>query len=530
MHAEPCVFAADIHGELRITTVNADCPGVALFVIGTQRAQWLPVVKALSEGASLHPIHCLSLAEGAAAPRTVHGIAQRLTAGVLGLAPQGAPVHVLGLGRAGPLAYEVALQCAARDRVPCFVGVVDEAMFIGLEDVHGDASLALPQGEDLGLALGHYEMEPMGLPVHWLHRRARSGGQSPFPPDPAWKGLRSAGLFVACPSLDPDESLANQLARVQSKAMTRVPSAISAVYEASSLVTIQRGRAGDAPHVCIPGAGAGIMDFMELAAAVGKDRLIHGLQARGMSGDAIPIGCVEVAARRHVAEVDRIHPQGDLHLVGHSFGGWIAFEMALLWQRAGRHVSSLILLDSEPPGAPARSGREYTRAEALLELTSLYGEVANQPLGIRLADLQGLGYAEQLALVHGRLVHLGLLPKRSEPEQLSGSVRCFETALRTHYLPRERYEGAAFLFQAEHRGKALDAPASSRETAEQWQHHAPNLMWRTLPCGHVRLLKRPFITDVMNGVQHLTRSDEQAWKGFGMSLAENRLVVSDACP
>ena len=59
---------------------------------------------------------------------------------------------------------------------------------------------------------------------------------------------------------------------------------------------------------------------------------------------------VELSARRYVEELRRIQPGGPYQLIGYSFGGVIAYEMARQLLASGEQVSFLGLLDTPAPG------------------------------------------------------------------------------------------------------------------------------------------------------------------------------------
>lgn len=77
--------------------------------------------------------------------------------------------------------------------------------------------------------------------------------------------------------------------------------------------------------------------------------LSYGLAAGGDdTGWPPPVG-VEALAAHYVAEMRRVHPSGPYHLVGHSRGGVIAWEMARQLRESGYDVGALCLVDTRPP-------------------------------------------------------------------------------------------------------------------------------------------------------------------------------------
>ncbi|MBW8893832.1 MAG: alpha/beta fold hydrolase, partial [Burkholderiales bacterium] len=115
-------------------------------------------------------------------------------------------------------------------------------------------------------------------------------------------------------------------------------------------LVLQSGRSGTAPIVCVPGASASVASFVSLGIALGDARPLLGMQPRGLDGRTVPYGPVELAASRYLAALREHVPRGQpVHLVGHSFGGHVAFEMALQLCAANTPPASLMLIDVEAP-------------------------------------------------------------------------------------------------------------------------------------------------------------------------------------
>ncbi|OPK55965.1 non-ribosomal peptide synthetase, partial [Ralstonia solanacearum] len=276
------------------------------------------------------------------------------------------------------------------------------------------------------------------------------------------------------------------------------------------LLTIDAGAHSRESIVCIPGAGDGIVRFMHLAEAFGGARLLYGMQPRGVDGWLVPHSTVEAAAAAYVRALDAGQVERGIHLIGHSFGGWVALDMALQLQAAGHTVASLTLLDCQAPGSEAGwLGRTYTATEVLAKFVEALELALGKPLGVDSAMLSAADEAEQWRLIHAGMVGAGLIPRRSQPGMLRGPIRTFGAALRTPYRPGRLYTGPVRLVLA-------DDPHASREANERAQYltvsrlrdWAPDLVaWRG-PGNHFSLLTPPYVQQVVAWWESMRAAEE----------------------
>ncbi|WP_244875144.1 alpha/beta fold hydrolase [Xanthomonas cannabis] len=206
------------------------------------------------------------------------------------------------------------------------------------------------------------------------------------------------------------------------------------------LSCVQKGLARQVPIVCVPGAGDNVAGFVGLSSALGHSWPVYGLQPRGLDGGQLPYGSVEVAAQAFVRAVGEVLPDRRVHLVGHSFGGWIAHEMACILSAQGLVVASLTLIDCEVPGHAGAAAKGYTASAALERLIMSLQSARGVNFGIALEKFRFLDHSAQLQEVHAGMVRAGVLPKRSVPDAIRGMVQVFGTALRTAYVPTAGFD------------------------------------------------------------------------------------------
>ena len=219
--------------------------------------------------------------------------------------------------------------------------------------------------------------------------------------------------------------------------------------EWSPLVAI-RATGSRPPLFCIHAAGANILIYRPLANHLSTDQPVYALQAVGLDGVTPPLTHVEEMATRYLKEIRALQPEGPYYLLGASFGGLVAFEMAQQLDAQGQKTAMLALLDTY---CPLRSVKQRMRGHLahLIErgpstyAADLFGAVGRR---FRRTFLRQRAEAENGAVAT-------VLPTEEDfQDPLVRTVEANLEAGRT-YMPRNRiYRGRLHFFYAEDLGGA----------------------------------------------------------------------------
>jgi acyl-coenzyme A synthetase/AMP-(fatty) acid ligase/thioesterase domain-containing protein len=220
-------------------------------------------------------------------------------------------------------------------------------------------------------------------------------------------------------------------------------------------------RAGDEgpPVFIVHGVGGAVTDLFPIARSMTYAGPVFGIQARGLARKQVPHPSVQAMAEDYLAEVRARQPQGPYQLCGYSFGGLVAFEMAVRLKAAGQEVGLVGLFDTLT--SPAAWSVRAWLAFLVRRAAQLSGQLAEG------GWLGGLGRRGR------KLAPAGML--RVAANGLMASAR---------YRPGF-YAGELTLFTPRDRDEALPSPASI------WRTHAGTVSMVDLPGAHLTMMAPP---------------------------------------
>jgi amino acid adenylation domain-containing protein len=238
------------------------------------------------------------------------------------------------------------------------------------------------------------------------------------------------------------------------------------------VVKLYAGGSGS-PVFCVPGVGGQCHSLYHLAVALGRERPVYAFQPYGLDGCSEPHATIEAMAAYYLDLMLEIQPIGPYHLVGHSFGGCVAFEMAKRLEEAGREVGFVALLDSGIP-----SGSDATDAALNVQSLKALAYVYGREITIDAEALEGLAEEEQLKLIRPHLVELGVVREDAGLNMVRGLMNISKAQVRMSYQPDGVPVQQILFIQAEERrfDATIELLVLERAVA-QWK----------------RLSKRPFV-------------------------------------
>ena len=212
------------------------------------------------------------------------------------------------------------------------------------------------------------------------------------------------------------------------------------------LIPIQTS--GDArPVFAIPAAGGNVLSLHPLSKTLGAQRPFYGLGMVGLDGRTAPLNSVEETAKLNIAALKTLQPNGPYSLIGHSYGGVIAYEMARLLLEDDEEIASLTLIDTRAPAVLQETVRHDVAAE-LAEACMVAAGQHDADVGIEVERLRQLPDDEKVHYLVALLKEHGLDVDAGQFNAFYRVYRANQHCYRTYTPPRLSHKLEVSLYRA----------------------------------------------------------------------------------
>lgn len=243
------------------------------------------------------------------------------------------------------------------------------------------------------------------------------------------------------------------------------------------LVSIQPKGKHPPIHI-ISGLGGNVIKFQKLAFYLGEDQPVFGLLPRGLDGAEPYFTRIEDMAAYYADAVQESQPHGPYRLMGYSFGGLVAFEVARQIAARGGEVSFLGVLDTAEPQYLDRLQKELPPWQRYRGYKNYLADVVTREGGFkRFKD-------HVLAKISSVTFRLYRALGRPVPRDL-GKIEYINLLAGTQYRPSP-YSGKLTVFRSSDR-----EASEGTDRALGWGGLATQIEIVDLPSNHFNILQEP---------------------------------------
>jgi thioesterase domain-containing protein len=246
------------------------------------------------------------------------------------------------------------------------------------------------------------------------------------------------------------------------------------------------------PLFCVHATDRDVLGYVNLVRHLGAEQPVYGVRDLG---EDLSRPLTRLAAE-HVEEIRSVQPEGPYHLAGWSFGGLVAFEMALQLEARGETVAFLGLLDSVSPVLSRRLPRPGG-VGIVLGVGGQAATRARRTLSVTPAELEGLEWDEQVRRVVDHLQGQGPALPGLDYERFDEDCRAMRDRFTSSsaYVPG-KLRAALTLFRAEDFAEGLDGALTDEEERRTlgWSRLSSSpVVLRWVPGNHFTITTEPHV-------------------------------------
>ncbi|OHX36724.1 hypothetical protein BJL95_04270 [Methylomonas sp. LWB] len=255
-------------------------------------------------------------------------------------------------------------------------------------------------------------------------------------------------------------------------------------------------RQGENPALfCFHPVGGHVICYNDLAKSLPEDLPVYGLRAPGMESEQALITQLPELASYYLPFIKSVQSEGHYRLLGYSFGGLLAYEVARQLEKSGDKVEFVALLDTAHPSLTAETAQNTDDAELLVALFPT--------LGFESERLRRLPRAEQLAQVFSQAKQAGFVPRAMDNEAIERYFNVCRCNLQMVYFP-PKIEAPVVLIRARDGSRRVSA-----DDYLAWGQVAGlQLHLRWLPGQHENMMEPPHVGDIARLIKEMLEQSE----------------------
>ncbi|MBW4692921.1 MAG: amino acid adenylation domain-containing protein [Lyngbya sp. HA4199-MV5] len=249
------------------------------------------------------------------------------------------------------------------------------------------------------------------------------------------------------------------------------------------------------PLFCIHSRNHHVLNYFPLARYLNPDQPVYGLQPSTTDIDLITKLSVEALATEYIGEIRTIQPHGPYFLLGYSFGGLVAYEMARQLTLQGECVALLAMVDTynlrQPWFRPVPIHRHLFRRLAIHKAA-----LSKR----RLREKVSYGWKLLAQDIQKETGEQSLRSLQS-PAPETVVIEAAYSQMTQNYSPQS-YPGRAILFRTPQAPEEwLRLVPAKIDALLGWSKLIDSLEVCELPCDHFNVVFEPFVQHLAAGLQ-----------------------------
>ena len=239
------------------------------------------------------------------------------------------------------------------------------------------------------------------------------------------------------------------------------------------------------PLFCLHPAEGGAASYLNLVRHLPPDQPVYGLEDELVRGGSLEACPIEELAERFADAVRPRQPRGPYHLLGWSYGGFVAFEMARRLRQAGEEVGLLAVVDVP---SPLHLEDDADDADRLADVVRGVAAAAGRPVDVSVDELREMDDDARIRRALALLAAAGVRARGEAWLRRAVAVTSARAASLRGYAPGP-YPGRITLLRAAERAWA--------DPAMGWGELSPEpVEVITVPGNHNTLMAEPHVAEL----------------------------------